>query len=59
MSRKTFIWLFMFIGSGLGGYIPNLWDAGMFSMSSVFLTALGGLAGIWFGFKLGQEFGND
>lgn len=41
----------MGLGSILGGYIPTLWGAGMFSFSSVILTAVGGMIGIWLGFK--------
>ena len=54
MSSKSLIWIFMFIGSSVGGFIPTLWGAGFLSLSSVFLTAIGGIAGIWLGFKLGQ-----
>ena len=42
----------MFIGSIVGAYVPQIWGAGMFSMSSVFLSGLGALAGLWIGFKL-------
>lgn len=39
------------IGSFIGGFIPNLWGAGMFSMWGVFFSALGGIAGIWLVYK--------
>ena len=42
----------MFIGSAIGGYIPMLWGGSLFSFSSIILTAVGGLAGIWLGFKI-------
>ncbi len=42
----------MVIGSVIGGYIPLLWGEGFLSFSSVLLTAVGGIIGIWFGFKL-------
>ena len=42
----------MSIGSLIGSYIPALWGESMFSMSSIILTAVGGLVGIWAGFKL-------
>lgn len=44
----------MAIGSVIGGWIPSLWGAGMFSFSGVILTAVGGIAGIWLGFRLGE-----
>lgn len=52
MNSKSIIWIFMAIGSAIGGYIPTLWGAGFLSISSVLLTALGGMLGIWLGFKL-------
>ncbi len=44
----------MAIGSTVGGFIPELWGGGYLSFSSVILTAVGGFAGIWLGFRLGQ-----
>lgn len=44
----------MAIGSTLGGIVPTLWNAEMFSLSSVFLSAIGGFLGIWLGYRLGQ-----
>ncbi len=44
----------MFVGSTIGGFIPNLWGASFLSMSSILLTAVGGFVGIWIGFKLGN-----
>lgn len=42
----------MIIGSTIGGYIPNLWGDSFLSFSSVILTAVGGLLGIWIGYKM-------
>lgn len=53
-ERSRLIWLGLFVGSGVGGYIPALWGADMFSISSVIGSALGGIAGIWLGFRLGE-----
>ncbi len=41
------LWLGVLIGSTIGGFIPDLWGAGMFSYSSVLLSAIGGSAGLW------------
>ena len=54
MSRKTLIWIGLFVGSTAGNFIPALWGASMFSMSSVLLSAVGGILGIWFGVKFGE-----
>lgn len=53
-SSRKLIWLGLFVGSGIGGYIPALWGQGLFSMSSVLLSALGGIVGIWLGFKISR-----
>ena len=42
------------IGSFIGGYIPSLWDSNMFSLSGVLFTALGGIIGIWIGYKMSE-----
>lgn len=44
----------MTIGSIIGGYVPSLWDANLFSLSSIIFTAIGGFAGIWLGYKISQ-----
>jgi len=53
MDRRI-IWLFLGIGSTIGGYIPSLWGAGIFSFSSLILGALGGFAGIWVGNQISE-----
>lgn len=52
MERKQLVWMFMAVGSFLGSIIPTVWGAGMFSMSSVFFTAVGGIAGIYIAYRL-------
>lgn len=54
MSTKIFIWIGMFIGSVIGGYIPVLWGASLFSYSSLFFNGVGGIIGVFVGIKLGQ-----
>ena len=46
------IWLGVLIGSTIGGFIPDLWGADLFSYSSVLLSAAGGFAGLWVGYKM-------
>ncbi|MBA3788923.1 hypothetical protein H0X32_00825 [Patescibacteria group bacterium] len=53
---KRFIWGGLFIGSTVGGAIPYLWGS-YFSFTGVILTAVGGLFGIWAGFKIGKYLG--
>ncbi len=52
MSTKTIIYIGMTIGSYIGAYLPVLWGAGAFSFQSIIFGALGGLGGIYLGFKL-------
>ncbi len=54
MDRNKLIWLGLFVGSSIGGFIPSLWDSGMFSMSGVLFTAAGGMLGIYLGYKLSE-----
>lgn len=53
MSKKA-VWLGAGIGGVIGGYIPALWGAGMFSAWSVILSTVGGVAGIYAVYKLYQ-----
>lgn len=54
--QKKFVWIGLFVGSTVGGMVPGLWGAGLFSGWGVLFSLLGGLAGIWAGFKAGQRF---
>ena len=53
MERKL-IWLGLTVGTVAGGYIPLLWGSPAFSMSSVLLSAVGGIMGIYLGYRLGR-----
>lgn len=55
MNTKTTILIGVFLGSTIGGYIPALWGDGMFSMSGIFLSFVGGLAGLYAGYRIGQN----
>ena len=42
-----------FIGLFVGGYVPVLaWGASDFSLQSLVFGALGGVAGVWLGYRL-------
>ena len=46
------IWLGVLIGATVGGFIPTLWGADLFSYSSILLSGLGALAGLWVGYRM-------
>lgn len=52
MSRKTAIWGGMMVGSTIGSFLPLLWGDSALSMSSILLSAVGGVLGIWGGLRL-------
>ncbi|MBI5127254.1 hypothetical protein HZA76_02250 [Candidatus Roizmanbacteria bacterium] len=54
MSAKTKVMAGMIIGSSLGGYLPSLWGDSLFSYSGLILSTIGGLLGIYIGYKLSQ-----
>ncbi len=56
METKTLVWIGLFVGSSVGSTLPMIWGADVFSISSVLLSAVGGILGIWLGFKLGNNF---
>ena len=54
MDSKKVILVGMTVGSVLGSFIPTLWGEGEFSMWSIILSAVGGILGIWIGYKLSR-----
>lgn len=50
--EKKLIWMGLFVGSLVGSFLPSLWGDSMLSMWSVVLSAVGGIAGIWLGYRL-------
>jgi len=52
MPSRLLIWVSIFIGSTIGGIIPELWGAGMFSYASLLLSGIGALVGLWIAFKI-------
>ena len=52
MHARPLVWIGFAVGSTLGSFLPSLWGGDMFSMSSLLLSGLGGIAGIYIGFKM-------
>jgi hypothetical protein len=56
MNNKPLIWIGLFVGSTIGGFVPMFWHESLLSLSSVVCSGVGGLLGIWAGYKIGQRF---
>ncbi|MDE2071270.1 MAG: hypothetical protein KGI70_00865 [Patescibacteria group bacterium] len=56
MQTRSMVLWGAFIGSAIGGYIPSLWGASVFSFSSLLLGAIGAVLGIWLGYRFAQNF---
>ena len=55
MNTKSLIWIGMFVGSTVAGFVPRLWGANVFSLAGFAFSSVGALAGIWLGYKLGTS----
>jgi hypothetical protein len=55
MAPKWFIYFCVFMGSLVGAYVPILWGAGMLSFSSILLSGIGGVGGIFVAIKIGNS----
>ena len=56
MIDKRVIWIGVVVGSTLGGLLPSLWHASMFSLSGLVCSTIGGLVGIWVGWRIGRGY---
>jgi uncharacterized membrane protein YeaQ/YmgE (transglycosylase-associated protein family) len=52
MSSKLIVYFFLFAGSIVGAYVPKIWGAGLFSISSLIFSSVGAIVGIIIGLKL-------
>jgi uncharacterized membrane protein YeaQ/YmgE (transglycosylase-associated protein family) len=53
---KSLIGFGFIVGSTVGGFVPSAWgDNNFFSMSGILLSVVGGVAGIWAGYRLSQS----
>ena len=46
---RSAIWIGIFIGSTIGGFIPVIWGDDMLSYSGVLFSGIGAFVGLWFG----------
>ena len=57
INMKGLIYGSVLIFSTIGAYIPALWHAGFFSLSSIIGGIVGTIFGIWVAFKLDDYVG--
>ncbi|BBD67413.1 hypothetical protein NIES4072_52920 [Nostoc commune NIES-4072] len=55
--NKFIIGIGMFVGSTIGSYIPALWGGTVLSFTSIFFSVIGGLVGIWLGYRVSKYLG--
>ena len=48
---KKLVWLGVFVGSTLGGYVPTLFGADAISLWGLLGSTVGGIAGVFLGLK--------
>lgn len=57
MSQKTIIYIGLFVGSSLGGWLGSLLDGGNWLGGwSILGDTIGAFAGIWIGYKLSRNY---
>ena len=52
---KKFVWIGFFVGSTAGNALPLLWGGDAISVSGFLFSILGGIVGIWLGYRFGQS----
>ena len=52
---KKFVWIGFFVGSTAGNMLPLLWGGDAISIVGVVLSIVGGIAGIWVGYRFGES----
>jgi len=55
MSTKTSVMIGMVVGSSAGSYVPALWGDGLLSYWGLFFSLVGGIIGIYLGYKLNSN----
>jgi hypothetical protein len=55
--NKFIIGIGMFVGSKIGSYIPVLWGGSLLSFTSILFSVIGGLVGIWLGYRVSKYLG--
>ncbi len=51
MDRRV-VWLFVIVGSTVGGVLPEAWGGSALGLASLALGTVGGVAGLWLAARL-------
>ena len=51
---RSVIGLCAMVGLTAGGYLPVLWGASAFSLTSILFSGIGGVAGVWLGVRISE-----
>jgi len=49
---KRVVWLFVLVGTTVGGFVPEAWGGSSFGMASLLMGVVGGIAGLWLGARI-------
>jgi len=49
---RRVVWIFVAVGSTIGGLVPEAWGGSAFGLASLALGCVGGVAGLWFAARL-------
>jgi predicted MFS family arabinose efflux permease len=51
---RSAIWIGIFVGSTIGGFVPALWGGDLVSYSGLLLSGAGAFVGLWVGAKFSR-----
>ena len=52
MDGKGVMWVFVLVGSTVGGLLPEAWGASALGLASLVFGSVGGVAGVWLASRL-------
>ena len=55
MGGKALIWVGLFLGSIVGGYVPTLFGQDLLSGWSILWSTVGSVAGVYIGYKVADN----
>ncbi|USN53150.1 MAG: hypothetical protein H6760_03145 [Candidatus Nomurabacteria bacterium] len=56
MNKKPFVMIGAILGTTIGGAIPGLWGVSWLSFTATVFSGIGGILGIWAGYKIASRY---